>query len=304
MKRKIISMEGGFLTFMVVALLYIFLGSIFQLANLVMGLFLSQILFLILVPWVVVKYKKYDMKLSFGVERAKRSVYWRVILIMILTYPLASMLSAFFSSLMDGIIPMPDLSIPLPKTFPEYLRSLFFFAIVPGVCEEWIFRGFLYRAMDGVKIRARIVFLAALFALFHLNPHNVVGPFILGLVIGFIRYRTGSIYPAMVAHATNNGIAMTIAYALRDMTDTVEDANLTLENMQISGIQIFFVIAITCILIFALYSMLRNFPRYNRKRTIVDAPSTRGKVMMGVAFLLVTIGFSFAVYALMYGNPL
>ena len=51
---------------------------------------------------------------------------------------------------------------------------------------------------------------AALFSLIHMNPAQMPHAFIIGLLLGWMFYRTGSIVPAVAFHWTNN----TIAYIL------------------------------------------------------------------------------------------
>ena len=52
-----------------------------------------------------------------------------------------------------------------------------------------------------------------MFALFHLNPWQFPATFLLGLILGWIRYRTGSIFACIAGHAIHNGlIYITISY--------------------------------------------------------------------------------------------
>src|SRR5262249_36087462 len=49
---------------------------------------------------------------------------------------------------------------------------------------------------------------AGLFALFHIFPEKYLPTFLMGLVLGFLCARTGSIWPGMIAHAVNNASAV------------------------------------------------------------------------------------------------
>ena len=77
--------------------------------------------------------------------------------------------------------------------------------IVAAVCEEFLFRGLLLqllRRRSGWV--SAIVWVAVLFALFHLNPIVLVPISIVGAYLGLLVWRSGSLYPAIVAHAANN----------------------------------------------------------------------------------------------------
>ena len=86
-------------------------------------------------------------------------------------------------------------------------------AATPAIIEELCFRGFLFSAMRNVLSPARTVLLTAfLFGLFHvltgsaLLIERFVPSFLLGIVLGTIAYRTGSVIPGMVMHFVHNGL--------------------------------------------------------------------------------------------------
>jgi len=77
--------------------------------------------------------------------------------------------------------------------------------IVAPVCEEIAFRG--YALAVGAA--------ALLFAIIHLDPIRFPALVILGAVFGWLRLRSGSVWPAVAAHAANNGLVSIIALAAR-----------------------------------------------------------------------------------------
>jgi sodium transport system permease protein len=87
-------------------------------------------------------------------------------------------------------------------------RALFFIAVLPGICEELLCRGFLLRSfLPRFGKLGSIVLVAVAFGLLHLNPYRMIPTAFLGVVLGFIALETGSLYPAMLAHATNNALS-------------------------------------------------------------------------------------------------
>jgi membrane protease YdiL (CAAX protease family) len=95
--------------------------------------------------------------------------------------------------------------------------------IVAPLCEEVAFRGHLARAFHS---RHRPAFAigasAAVFALLHLDPIRAPALLALGSVYGWLAYRSGSIWPAVLAHATNNGIAAACAFAAPERAELEE----------------------------------------------------------------------------------
>ena len=81
-------------------------------------------------------------------------------------------------------------------------------AVAPA-CEELTFRGYLQSTL---ALRRRpvgaIAAGAVLFAALHLDPVRFPALVALGLVFGWLTWRAGSIWPAVAAHAANNGISM------------------------------------------------------------------------------------------------
>ena len=94
--------------------------------------------------------------------------------------------------------------------------GVFSLAILAPLLEEVLFRG----AIQGVLMRyfgrpwPAIIVSALVFGVFHLNPIQVVYATLLGIVLGWIYYRTGSLLSVIVGHVLNNSLAVatTVAY--------------------------------------------------------------------------------------------
>jgi len=80
-------------------------------------------------------------------------------------------------------------------------------AILAPLAEEVVFRGAILRALlasMGHKHWLAIALSAALFAAVHLNPAQMPHAFAVGLLLGWMYYRTRSIIPSTVLHIANN----------------------------------------------------------------------------------------------------
>ncbi len=91
------------------------------------------------------------------------------------------------------------------------------FALTPGVIEELCYRGYLFAALQRrLRPLRTIIVCAVVFGLFHVLTGNVlrVERFIpstfVGLALGWVSWRAGSIYPAMVLHFTHDALLMLV----------------------------------------------------------------------------------------------
>jgi sodium transport system permease protein len=79
--------------------------------------------------------------------------------------------------------------------------------LLVSICEEVAFRGFILTGLSRRFTPQGALFLSSfLFALFPLNVYQVVPHFLLGLVLGLLTQRTGSLVPALVFHASYNAL--------------------------------------------------------------------------------------------------
>ena len=92
----------------------------------------------------------------------------------------------------------------------DALFSLATIALLPALCEELLMRGLVLPSLQRVTgSTVAIAVSATLFAAIHYDLYRTAFTLILGLVLGFLRVRTGSVIPCIVAHAVLN--AMTFA---------------------------------------------------------------------------------------------
>src|SRR5262249_29823785 len=80
-------------------------------------------------------------------------------------------------------------------------------SLAPGILEEIAFRGVVLERLRGVvAARDALVIQAALFAVLHLSPLVFPSHFAIGIILGWLRQRTKSLYPGMLVHAGYNAI--------------------------------------------------------------------------------------------------
>ena len=88
-------------------------------------------------------------------------------------------------------------------------------AVLPAICEELLFRGWVLSGFEGKagsvrRVAAAIVAQAVLFAIFHLLPERMPQTFFLGIVLGWMTHMTGSLLPAIVCHLVHNSMPLVV----------------------------------------------------------------------------------------------
>jgi ABC-2 type transport system permease protein/sodium transport system permease protein len=92
-------------------------------------------------------------------------------------------------------------------------------AVVPAVFEEFFFRGYLFTAFRRSFSAAQtIIFTALLFGIFHvvvtdmLAMERLLPSTFIGLVLAWVCWRSGSVFPGMILHACHNGLLLLVSY--------------------------------------------------------------------------------------------
>jgi sodium transport system permease protein len=116
--------------------------------------------------------------------------------------------------------------LPPPKEYLEQFRkllfpdlprglaaSLFLFAFTPAVCEEVVFRGLILRGLlTRLPPATAIALCGALFGLFHIDVYRMLPTALLGVMLSFVAWRSGSLWPSIAAHFVNNAILVLLGH--------------------------------------------------------------------------------------------
>lgn len=116
----------------------------------------------------------------------------------------------FLESIGFPVSTEPELT--LGTGWPAWLAQLAAIALLPGIFEELVFRGYVLQALRPFGDRMAIFWSALLFGLVHGNMEQMPFAFILGLILGFMVVKTGRLWISMVVHFLNNVMAVTIEY--------------------------------------------------------------------------------------------
>jgi len=109
---------------------------------------------------------------------------------------------------------MPELPNLVEQEFDMILTNRWGYVtigLLAPLAEEIVFRGAVLRSLlDKQRPWVAIAISALLFAVAHLNPAQMPHAFMVGLLLGWMYYRTGSILPGMAYHWANNSAAYVI----------------------------------------------------------------------------------------------
>lgn len=97
--------------------------------------------------------------------------------------------------------------------------------IIPAVAEEWFFRGFI---LSWLRARSKpvtaVIGSALLFGVFHVvspamaTPERFLPTALLGICLGWVCYKTGSLFPGIILHATHNSLLLLMVTNRESMT--------------------------------------------------------------------------------------
>ena len=143
-------------------------------------------------------------------------------------FPLEDNLGGVFSGLSNNVLGILSLAFLAP------------------LLEEVLFRG----AIQGLLMRLfgrpwpAIIVAALIFGVYHMNPVQIVYATLLGIILGWIYYRTGSLLSVIVGHVLNNSLAVvtTLLYSASE-EEAVADSLFGIVNFLVFAfLSIFFAV--------------------------------------------------------------
>lgn len=112
-------------------------------------------------------------------------------------------------------------NILAPVSKGSIFMSLLTVGIIAPFTEEFMFRGVIFKTLNkNISILWTIIIQALFFGLFHGNLIQGIYTTLLGLVFGYITYKTRSLWPAIIMHMVNNTIAMISPIILKNVSST------------------------------------------------------------------------------------
>lgn len=132
--------------------------------------------------------------------------------------------------LVDYIVSlMPWLPNLMESTFDVMMAGwlgILVLSVAGPVLEEVLFRGAITTALLKRYSPAKAIVLSALvFGIFHINPVQVVGATLIGLLLAWIFYKTASLIPCILIHIINNALSAYLDILQKKPDWSFPDAN-------------------------------------------------------------------------------
>lgn len=177
----------------------------------------------------------------------------------IINYGYLIIVKTFFHSIDMNILNQ----LSHPKGLPQLMLAVVTVSIYPAISEELLFRGIIQNSfMRKLTPFASILLTGILFGMFHMSFLLFLGTCLIGIILGILTYRTKSIFPAMIAHFSNNFIALILgsnnqANAADSTIPTVNE--LISQPDFIPGLAIMLItLIISCSIVFLLFMFIKK----------------------------------------------
>jgi hypothetical protein len=144
----------------------------------------------------------------------------------------------------------------------DFIINAFVMAVMPAICEEFLFRGFLQRTLYrwwGRRYLA-VILSAFIFSFIHFQFYGFLPRFLLGLLLGYLYLWSGDLKLSIFVHFLNNFISLLAAWYSQRNGD---EFNLNAPMASYPVVLYFVSAAAGSVLLFLLYKRTRkrqNFP--------------------------------------------
>lgn len=209
------SMPGisdGFMVYVLAFISLIYVSPILNMKLGIMGNTINQFI-MALIPILVAVYIKADFKKLFSIKKIKIKDIIRAAV----TWFVGSLIMSVFVMILLKLFPdqmkVSEQLNEIIKSSGGLFTQIILFALVPAICEEILFRGFVLSAFRdkktfGQKNEKHIVFAIVvsgiLFSIMHLDFIRIIPTSILGMVMAYNVYKSKSIFTSVGIHFFNN----------------------------------------------------------------------------------------------------
>lgn len=204
-----------------------------------LGLFLGP-------PLLLAVTEKRKINVFYQFKRPQWNLLLAVFLIMVLSMPLMELIALVNQKMVlpealkpleewmrrkeDEAMEMTYLFLTM-KTVTDFLVNIFMIALLPGICEELMFRGAIQRSLSRIFSNPHVaIWVAAfIFSFIHLQFYGFFPRLLLGAAFGYIYFWSGNLWYAMLAHFLNNAYAVCVAWYLQQKNIPLNDESVTME---------------------------------------------------------------------------
>lgn len=211
-KGSMPTIQESLLILVVALLLMVYLGGIMSLSQPLMGVVIPQF-FIGVLPVLACIYIKGDAKKIFGLKLPTA----REVLGSVCLYIGAGSLVLVISNLLS--LAFPGNSQGLNEEYMQlldgvsFVPALLLLALTPAVCEELLFRGYMFTAFkQKMSLPKAIIIVSVLFGISHMSLIKLIPTALLGVALAYAMHKTNSIVASSLMHFLNNGLSVVLLY--------------------------------------------------------------------------------------------
>lgn len=206
------SISDGVVLYAIGLVLLIYVGTIIQMKYEMVGIGLTQVM-IISLPLLFAIYIKTNFKETFSLKIPKIRHLLGGVVLWMGGYIIIMIITQFILYLFPQNMEVAEALNDTLFTKDNLLLNIFVIACMPAICEEMFFRGFVFTSFRCKKsAKGAILFSAILFGFMHIDFIRIIPTSILGIILAYSVYKSGSIFVAMLIHFVNNGIAVLSAH--------------------------------------------------------------------------------------------
>ena len=126
------------------------------------------------------------------------------------------------------------------------ILNLSLIALMPAICEEMFFRGFMLTSFRHNKksYRGAVIASGILFGMMHMDFIRIIPTSILGIAFAYAVCKTNSIGVSMFMHFLNNGFAVVITHISSKILENAETTTTTTTSISFSQLSVFIFLSI------------------------------------------------------------
>jgi len=219
--------------FSIVLFLFIMLGFRVQHNEFYSGILITEFGLIMMPALIYLLTFRYDLKEVLRLNKTSLLNFFLIFCMMAFAIPLAGIFNLANLWLVNSIFGKVIVEQPpIAENLLGLIVNILVIGGSAGICEEFLFRGVIQRGFERYGTVKSILLAAFLFSLTHLDFQKIFGTFFLGVLIGFIVYRTNSLYGGMFAHFTNNSIAVIIGFVMLQITKLIKGAGVQIPQSQ------------------------------------------------------------------------
>lgn len=216
-KTKILD---GIIVFILAVVIILFVNTLLFLKLGIAGMGISEAL-LFVFPLVLVLLRRESIAERFNLRLPSIGSFFSAVLLMLGT----SMWENAASYIYIALFGMPESNdiVFLDSYFADVSPAvaLIVVALIPAVCEELLFRGYLFSSFKGKKSKvAAVIVTSILFSAIHLDLYKALPILIMALAFGYITAKTDSVLIPMIFHFINNSMGVISYYATKGQDTT------------------------------------------------------------------------------------